>query len=346
MTISPIKKARLLAGFTQSAAAENMNVTQPTYFRWETGSNPPPKDKLPKLAELFNTTTEELLGNTSVFDVLGYNPEVASNRTYFGEASIHFISGNPPLLIPISEYMFNFLHEPQIWFENQYLVIESLDNRLILVPRKAIADVFLNSEDAEEFGPDSYPPHEHIGLFPDEKFWRVAQIAEFLDDDDESRDECNKLYGKKFVDETIALCFMTETQMDEFDKQDNLSDEDSRESRERVRGLMNAFRTRARCAVWQLQSGQKREMVIDEASELYECLHGIFESPDGHEGFLYLTAEDYTSHAYINPEAIDYLSVPTHTYLDGKVKTLEEEIDEPSSPTGVGKISNLKPKIH
>ena len=62
-TINKFKKARMAAGITQKDAAERIGVSAITILQWEKGKNVPNKTNLPKIAEAYGCTVEDLIGN-------------------------------------------------------------------------------------------------------------------------------------------------------------------------------------------------------------------------------------------------------------------------------------------
>ena len=53
--------ARMKAGLSQRAVAEKMNVSPAAVALWDTGKSKPRAALLPKLAELYGCTVDELL---------------------------------------------------------------------------------------------------------------------------------------------------------------------------------------------------------------------------------------------------------------------------------------------
>lgn len=60
-----LKKIRKEHNLTQKQVAEYVNVTQQTYNNYETKDYEPTIETLIKLAKLFNTTIDNLIGNTT-----------------------------------------------------------------------------------------------------------------------------------------------------------------------------------------------------------------------------------------------------------------------------------------
>lgn len=57
-----IYQKRVAAGITQEELATKLGVDRSTVTKWETGQSLPRTHLLPKLAELFGCTVDELLG--------------------------------------------------------------------------------------------------------------------------------------------------------------------------------------------------------------------------------------------------------------------------------------------
>ena len=52
--------------YTQRQIAEILSITQPQYFRYEQGYRDIPTDLLIKLADLYDTTTDYILGRSDI----------------------------------------------------------------------------------------------------------------------------------------------------------------------------------------------------------------------------------------------------------------------------------------
>ena len=59
-----LKILRLEAKLTQKEIAEKLNISQKGYSYWERGEREPNNDSLQKLANIFNVSTDYLLGKT------------------------------------------------------------------------------------------------------------------------------------------------------------------------------------------------------------------------------------------------------------------------------------------
>ncbi len=62
---SRIHKARKKCGLTQQQVANRLNVVRTSISNWESGTRTPDAESLSKLADLFDVTTDFLLGKES-----------------------------------------------------------------------------------------------------------------------------------------------------------------------------------------------------------------------------------------------------------------------------------------
>lgn len=65
MNINNLKKARESAGFTQIQVAKMLSISDGTYKNYEQGNREPKGDMLIQLSNLFNVSTDYLLGKDS-----------------------------------------------------------------------------------------------------------------------------------------------------------------------------------------------------------------------------------------------------------------------------------------
>ena len=61
-----LKEERLVNGFTQRDMAERLNITQPSYIRYENGKAEPSLENLVKIAEIFDVSVDYLLGRADI----------------------------------------------------------------------------------------------------------------------------------------------------------------------------------------------------------------------------------------------------------------------------------------
>lgn len=324
MTTSFLKKTRLKAGMTQKGVADAMGVSQPNYQRWESGSAPIPEGKHKKLARVLGATVDELLGRPPAFDLLGVDPDVEDDRSYFGEVAIHFAKGTP-LLLPVTEQVRASLLE-QLRSSGTYVVAETLDNRMVVIRRDAITDVYFSSDAYDTYGPADQKYSDHLGLAPDDDFWKIVECQDCLDLlEDELEQER--------IDEVLNQVRLTEDQLDRLVADGHVLPEDRERVGAETAERSSEFMDRATTVCWQLTSGQLRRETATESEILYEVFCSF--TPDDDDALLehviYLPLEGYHRTIVITVSALDYISIPKHKFNEGLIKCAKQDIDEDES---------------
>lgn len=57
---------RKLYGYTQRDMAERLGISQPSYIRYENGTSEPTQENLVKIADIFDVSTDYLLGRNII----------------------------------------------------------------------------------------------------------------------------------------------------------------------------------------------------------------------------------------------------------------------------------------
>ncbi len=70
-----LKELRAQRGLTQKDVAELLHISRPTYTRYETGERKPDYETLRKLSEIFNVSTDYLIGVNNI-DYNQYGVEI------------------------------------------------------------------------------------------------------------------------------------------------------------------------------------------------------------------------------------------------------------------------------
>ncbi|MBR7985494.1 helix-turn-helix transcriptional regulator [Burkholderia cenocepacia] len=313
--MSPLKKMRLAAGFTQAEVAETMGVSQPTYQRWESGNTPVPAAKVKKLARSLAVTVDEILGKRAPFDLFGIEDGVPDERTFFGEAAVHFRTKG--ILLPISEAARSSLHRQLFEYRN-FLVVETLDNRMVFIRREAVEDIYFSSEAYDTYGPDHYD--DHLGILPDDDFWTIvehAQMPEFIEGE----------LSSERISEVLDNFYLTDDALDELVKSGKVDECD----RERVKAdaaqKSQNFYERATTISWQLSSGKRRREYVGESDAIYAVLKAVEDGED-FESMIYLPLEGYHRTVFIASDTIDYIFVPKHKYREADLEAMDEALAE------------------
>ncbi|MBB5371653.1 MULTISPECIES: helix-turn-helix transcriptional regulator [unclassified Janthinobacterium] len=319
MTLPHLKKHRLLAGLTQAEVAIAMGIAQPSYQRWETGATKIPKNSIRKLAKVLGTTIAEIEGTPLPFDYLGIQQNGDGARSYFGEIVIHFNSGNPSLLLPISEKERDRLYS-QLEETGSGFSVESLDNQVIYVRRAAVTDIFLSSDAYDDYGPEHGSYEHHLGIYPDDDFWHIVEFFEdptFVEED----------YGLQRTKEVFEKISLSEEDLNDLVAKGHVTEDSRAEVREEADKRTAAFYARATTVTWQLSSGKKRQEYIDSNQTISDMFSMLERAADDEKHMICLPAEGYHRSIFINPTAIDFISVPAHKLRDGFLTSIENDMD-------------------
>jgi transcriptional regulator with XRE-family HTH domain len=304
-----LKQFRVAAGFTQAAVAKAAGVTQPTYQRWEAGSVDVPIEKLPKLAEMLNVTKEAILGRHSPIEVAFYDDSAPEDLQYFGEVSIHFCGGGESLLLSISEQarrrIFSGLHQ-----NGHFLVIKDLGNRTVAIRRGAIADLYLSSDAYDDYGPEHEEPGYEDGTplqFPDPRDWEIIQALAHDGVDFED-------FASEDVERVQNAVMITDAQYEKLVIEGLIQPDELETEKVKNSIITSRIFQMATEITYQLSSGQQRS-VDATGYDIYQPLCDLVDDDGLHfdeDSSIILQVEGYHRAVFINPNAVDYISIPTH----------------------------------
>ena len=169
-----IKFYRNKAGLTQDELAKNLNITKQTLARWENGISQLSISQATKIAQFFQVTVSELIGE-SISDSLNNFYFENGDESYFGEVGIK-ISVNEKNWYPISYETANDIsgrlqHKSDT--DNNWLQFETQNNKCVAVNLKNITSITLNDDnDDEPYGSykisifEEYHSHEFYESLP------------------------------------------------------------------------------------------------------------------------------------------------------------------------------------
>lgn len=318
MSNNALRKYRLTAGLTQAQVASSMGVSQPNYQRWESGAAAVPAKKQRALAKVLKVSLEELQGKSPPFDYFGVDRTVDGARSYYGEVSLHFQGNGKSLLLSISLKEHDTLRN-QLQTDSAMIIISSLDNQLVFVRQSALADVFFSSDAYDDFGPEHDTYEQPLGIFPDDDCWH---IVEFID--------CPELAEQDYKSERIAevnkfVC-LSEDDLNHLIAIGEIPESQKERKREEADAISATFHARATDVIWQLSNGKQRRTSGCENVILYETFSLLELSSDNLDSFICLPVEGYHRSIFINPNAIDYISVPTHKFKAGELDSIEHDL--------------------
>ena len=221
-----------------------------------------------------------------------------ADRSYYGEVAIHFVGSGSPLLLPISIAQQSALCVALEQYD-EFVSVESLDNRTVLIRRSAIADVFFSSDACDDYGPDDYGT-QHLGIHTDDAFWK---IAEYFD--------CTEALEGAFTEAEIMLA-----------RAEAIGDGHP----ESVTAVLERFTRRARLTEWQLSDGRSRSIFLSDSSAISSLCNAL---RDGEAGEAIRFGPDgYHRLIFLNPRAVDYVAVPSHKLREVEVELAADDLSE------------------
>jgi transcriptional regulator with XRE-family HTH domain len=316
-----LKQFRVRAGMTQAKLAKKVGVTQPNYQRWESGSAPIPEEKLKKLAKALETTREALLGRHPPKEARFYDGSAGEDLNYYGEVAIHFCGGGAPLLLSISEEAFSNLYR-DLQLNRAFVTVKSLANQTVAIRTKAIADLYFSSEAYDTYGPEHDTYTEHVSLqMPDSRDWEIVEALEHdigLEDFDPAD-----------VQRVQQMIMITDEQYEQLVADGNIKPEDLENERKKNQEETDRIFKLASATTYQVSSGQRRDVYVDDDENLYNAFYELIEFEGGEpaDDMILLAVEGRHRIAFVNKAALDYVSIPRHKYEAGSVEAASAALE-------------------
>ena len=321
-----LKHLRVAAALTQAKLAAAVGVTQPNYHRWEAGSAPIPEEQLKKLAKALNTTPEAILGRHPPIEAAFYDRKAPENLQYYGEVAIHFSGGGEPLLLSISEAAYGRLYR-NLQGNRKFVIVESLANQTVAVRTKAISDLYFSSEAYDDFGPE-HDTYDGVSLqLPDARDWEIVSCLALESEELEEFDPAT-------IERIRKAIMITDEQYRELVADGLIRVEDLEAERAKNDAETRRIFDLATQTTYQLSTGKKRKVDIYDPTVVFEAFWELVDfDGDQDDGMIRVPAEGYHRTIFINKDALDYVSIPTHQYEEGSVDAAAEAIDVADSFT-------------
>jgi transcriptional regulator with XRE-family HTH domain len=318
-----LKQFRVAVGLTQAKVAAAVGVAQPNYHRWEVGTAPVPEAKLKKLAKVLKTNPEALLGRHPPIRASLYDSSVSDDLSYYGEVAIHFCAGGEPLLLSISEDAFARLYG-DLQGDAAFVTVQSLANQTVVIRTKAVSDLYFSSEAYDDYGPEHGTYANHIDIqIPDARDW---EIIEYLADHDHVEG-----FDPADVERVRKMVMITDEQYEKLVADDLIKAEDLESEREKNQAETDRIFNVATKATYRFSAGGKqRSVVVYDSEDLFDAFFELVDFDGGisAEGMIRWEAEGRHRVIFINKEALDYVSIPTHKFEEGRVERTAEALED------------------
>jgi hypothetical protein len=252
-----------------------------------------------------------------------YDDTAPEHLQYYGEMAVHFKGGGGPLLLSISEEVHSGLFR-ELQSGHKFVTAKSLANQTVVIRIAAISDLYFSSEAYDDFGPE-HGTYEHVSLqLPDPRDWEIIESLESMGD----------VLNEKFDPAAVqrierVLETTTDEEFRRLVNEGHINSEDVEKARAKESAAANRVFELARNVVYQLSTGQKRHISVYDDADVYggfwEMVENFDDDDDDH--IIVFQAEGYHRTAFINKNALDYISIPTHKYEAGELESNEEEIE-------------------
>lgn len=326
MTVNRLKHFRVMKAETQTETARAAGVTQPTYQRWETGKIEIPKSHLAKLACHFETTDLELLGRHPPKMAAFYDKNAPLDLQYYGECAVHFVGMGEPLVLSISEAAHTQAYR-ELQSDKHFIVIMDLGNRTVAIRRKAISEFYFSSEAYDTFGPD----HDDYKLatpiqMPDAHDWAVVEA---LRDGALAGGDYTSDFSREDVERVQSQIMITDDQFDNLVAEGTIEPEDLATEKAERAAETEEIMALAHTVTVQFSTGKRRGIEYVDCN-LFECIEPLIDihfpySGNSEPSMIRLPYEGYHRTAFFNPDALDYISFPTHKIEQGQVEIYDDD---------------------
>lgn len=319
-----IKQCRVKAGLTQAKLAKAVGVSQPNYQRWESGVASIPEDKLKKLSKVLGIEADVLMGTHKPIDVRLYDKSVGEDLNYYGEVAIHFRGGGKPVLLAISDGAYARLYR-DLQLNPNFVTVEDLADQTLIIRVQAIADLYFSSEAYDDYGPEHGHYEDYVDLqMPDLRDWEIVEAlaSDGVGLEDFSSEDVQRVSGRVMITdeqyEQLVADGLIERKDLEMEKAKNQDETDK------------IFDLATRVA-YQLSSGKLRSAYVEDSDEeLFSAFEPFLEGhgDDLDDDLIRLPIAGWHRTAFINPQAIDFVRLPTHILDRGRTDVEAKLLDK------------------
>jgi hypothetical protein len=225
-------------------------------------------------------------------------------------------------LLSISDGEFNRLHR-DLQLDLPFITVRSLANQTVAIRSKAISDLYFSSEAYDTYGPehDTYADHASIQI-PDSRDWEIVEALEH----DIGLDE----FDRADVQRIQRRIMITDEQYAKLVADGHIKPEDLENERKKNQEDTESIFKLASTTTYQLSTGQRRDVYVDNDKDLYEAFYQLIEFEGGNpvDEMILLRAEGRHRVIFVNKGALDYVSIPTHKYEAGSVEASADYLED------------------
>ncbi|MGQ3671647.1 hypothetical protein ACT6QG_04545 [Xanthobacter sp. TB0136] len=267
----------------------------------------------------------ELLGRHPPKKAAFYDDEAPLELQYYGECAVHFVGGGEPLVLSISEEARAQAYE-ELQSDKRFIVIKDLGNRTVAIRHKAISEFYFSSEAYDTYGPD----HQDYKLatpiqMPDTRDWA---IVEAIRDEEVAGGDYTSDFAKDDVERVQRQIMITDEQFDELVAEGAIKPENLAIEKATRAAETDEIVALAHTVTVQFSTGKRREIAYIDCN-LFECIEPLIDihypyGQNDEPNMICLPYEGYHRTAFFNPDALDYISFPTHKIEEGEVESYDD----------------------
>jgi transcriptional regulator with XRE-family HTH domain len=314
---------------TQAEVAKAAGISQPTYQNYEAGTITIPQPKLKRLARALKMGPDEILrkphavvyaptvmAKPRIFEVNDGDddPNGFEIPDYYGEMAIHFAKGNP-IVLSITYGEYNRVHRDLFQNDRPYFAVFALSNQIVGVRRAAVTDISFAAEHSGSLGfeHDLYRELESEivpGVWSEAaEYWDIVEVVACPNDRD--REDVVKQYGELRVLEVerdIGLHMPDE--IDDLIASGKVLADERQAELDKAEARLAKARKLGADIKWQLSNGKVRQETAVDDEDLVHFWWIADCAPAGE--IIFSGADDHSY--WINPAALDYISIPAHKF--------------------------------
>ena len=176
--------------------------------------------------------------------------------------------------------------------------------------------MYFSSEAHDDYGPE-HDIYNGDGLLqiPDPRDWEIIEALEPGSDFEEDFDPAD-------VERVRRMIMITKEQYAKLVAAGRIKPEDLETERKKNQEETDRIFKLASTTTYQLSTGQRRDVYVDDEEALYNAFYELteFAGGDPADDMVLLPAEGRHRIIFINKNALDYVSIPTHKYEAGSVE--------------------------
>ncbi len=225
------------------------------------------------------------------------------------------------MLLTISEDAFARLHS-DLQGDAPFFTVESMANQTVVVRTKAVSDVYFSSEAYDDYGPEHGRYENHVDVrIPDSRDWEIIEAL--------ACDGGLEEFDPADVERVSNMVIKTDERCEKLVEDGAIKPDELEGERAKNRAATDRIFEAAQRTLYQLSTGQRRSVYVDGPENLVDAFYELidFDGKVFGDEMIRLEAEGSHRMIFINKNALDYVSIPTHQLNEGRTERDAEAIN-------------------